>query len=102
MNQSTPDATVVYVVQQISTMVASLGLVTATIILALNGFIHDGEIVTLLVTAVGAHVVTQQVKTASAASITTSKSNPTTPTITVEPTVPEVVPTVNVGTTTIP
>ena len=96
MNTSTPDPTIVYVVQQLSTTLASLGLFTATIILALNGFVHDGEIVTLLVTAVGAHVVTQQVKTASAATVSAKPA-----TVSVSSDNP-VVPTVNVGTTTIP
>ena len=57
MNQSGPDPTIVYVVQQVSTVLTSLGLLTATSILAMNHLVQDGEIVTLLVTALGAHVV---------------------------------------------
>ena len=57
MNQSGPDPTIVYVVQQVSTVLTSLGLLAATSILALNHLVQDGEIVTLLVTALGAHVV---------------------------------------------
>lgn len=63
MNPSA-DPTVSYVTQQITATVASLSIMASTIILALQGFIHDGEIVTLLMGSVGAHLIIQKVTNA--------------------------------------
>jgi hypothetical protein len=58
-NLSAPvaDPTVVFIGKQVAYTISSLAMVAATVVLALNHFIQDGEIVTLLVTAVGAHVL---------------------------------------------
>lgn len=60
MNPSA-DPTVAYVTQQVTATIASLSIMASTIILALQGYIHDGEIVTLLMGSVGAHLVIQKV-----------------------------------------
>lgn len=46
-----------YMTKQISFVITTLGLIGAIVILALNGFIHDGEIVTMLMAAIGAHAI---------------------------------------------
>lgn len=56
-NTPSADPTVVFVVKQVSYVIASVAMIAGTVILALQHLIQDGEIVTLLVTAVGAHVL---------------------------------------------
>lgn len=68
------DPTVVFVVKQAGYTISSLAMVAATVILALNHFIQDGEIVTLLVTAVGAHVLASVNGTATTTQTDTSAS----------------------------
>lgn len=65
MNPSA-NPTTVYVTQQVTATVASLSIIAGTIILAMQGYIHDGEIVTLLMGSVGAHLIIQPNKAAVA------------------------------------
>lgn len=53
-----PDPTIVYIVQQATTLLVSLGMIAGTVFLAINNYVHDGEVVTLLISALGVHVVT--------------------------------------------
>ena len=108
MNPSA-NPTTVYVTQQVTATVASLSIIAGTIILAMQGYIHDGEIVTLLMGSVGAHLIIQPNKAASttatvpvdvAAHAAPAVATPvaTTPAPVVETSIPTVVPT----TTTFP
>lgn len=99
-----PNPTVVFVTKQAGYTVASLAMVAATVILALNHFIADGEIVTLLVTAVGAHVLASVNGTGT----TTTDNSVNTPALPIGGTVPvavqsvPVVATVPAPATTVP
>lgn len=87
--------TAVYLVQQITGLISTLAMLTSIVILAMQHLVEDGLLITLMVTAMGAHVVTQ-----------TSKSTPASTTATVTPSnvsTPESpAGQVNIGTTTIP
>lgn len=49
--------TVVFVLRQVSSLVATLAGLVATLWAASSGYIHDGEVVTLLLVSIGFHVV---------------------------------------------
>lgn len=56
-NTSGVDPNLVFITQQIGTVLTTLGLIGGTVWLSLTGQIHDGEVVTLLMAALGVHVV---------------------------------------------
>lgn len=101
MNPSA-DPTTVYVTQQVTATIASLSIIAGTIILAMQGYIHDGEIVTLLMGSVGAHLIIQPNKTPSATVPVdvAAHAAPAVPTPIVTPPVTNAVPPVVVPTTT--
>lgn len=51
------DPNLVFITQQVGTVLTTLGLIGGTVWLSLTGQIHDGEVVTLLMAALGVHVV---------------------------------------------
>ena len=63
--------TIVFLSRQIGYILGTLALVSATVLLAYAGYIHDGEIVTLLVCGIGAHVIGTSTQTPQGPTVTT-------------------------------